>query len=82
MNVLLFGATGIVGDSVLHERLADPRVTSVLAVVRRTRRVAPAHVTTAESVDRAMVAVAVHGYPRRVLENPDINRLGIGHSAV
>ena len=34
MNVLIFGATGMVGDGVLHECLADPRVTSVLAVVR------------------------------------------------
>lgn len=34
MNVLLFGATGMVGDGVLHECLADPRVNSVLAVVR------------------------------------------------
>ena len=34
MNVLLFGATGMVGDGVLHECLADPRVTSVLAISR------------------------------------------------
>lgn len=34
MNVLLFGATGMVGDGVLNECLEDPRVTSVLAVVR------------------------------------------------
>jgi uncharacterized protein YbjT (DUF2867 family) len=34
MNVLLFGATGMVGDGVLHECLADPRVKSVLAVGR------------------------------------------------
>src|SRR5437868_7814509 len=34
MNVLLFGATGMVGDGVLHECLADPRVTSVLAIGR------------------------------------------------
>ena len=34
MNVLLFGSTGMVGDGVLHDCLADPRVTSVLAVVR------------------------------------------------
>ncbi|HJQ10829.1 MAG TPA: hypothetical protein VJ840_07330 [Gemmatimonadaceae bacterium] len=34
MNVLLFGATGMVGDGVLHECLADPRVASVLAVTR------------------------------------------------
>src|SRR5688500_10815501 len=34
MNVLLFGATGMVGDGVLHECLADPRVKSVLAIGR------------------------------------------------
>jgi uncharacterized protein YbjT (DUF2867 family) len=34
MKVLLFGATGMVGDGVLHECLGDPRVTSVLAVTR------------------------------------------------
>jgi hypothetical protein len=34
MNVLLFGATGMVGDGVLHECLADSRVTAVLAVDR------------------------------------------------
>jgi uncharacterized protein YbjT (DUF2867 family) len=34
MNVLLFGGTGMVGDGVLHECLADPRVTRVLALGR------------------------------------------------
>ena len=34
MNVLLFGATGMVGDAVLHECLADPHIARVLAVVR------------------------------------------------
>jgi uncharacterized protein YbjT (DUF2867 family) len=34
MNVLLFGATGMVGDGVLHECLADSRVHSVLAITR------------------------------------------------
>jgi len=34
MNVLLFGATGMVGDGVLHECLADSRVDTVLAVTR------------------------------------------------
>lgn len=34
MNVILFGATGMVGAGVLIECLADPRVDSVLAVVR------------------------------------------------
>jgi hypothetical protein len=34
MNVLLFGATGMVGDGVLFECLTDARVTSVVAVGR------------------------------------------------
>jgi uncharacterized protein YbjT (DUF2867 family) len=34
MNVLLFGATGMVGDGVLHECLGDPHVSSVLAIGR------------------------------------------------
>ena len=34
MNVLLFGATGMVGDGVLHECLGDSRVDSVLAITR------------------------------------------------
>ncbi|GIG89405.1 NAD-dependent epimerase/dehydratase family protein [Plantactinospora endophytica] len=34
MKVILFGATGMVGQGVLRECLRDPRVASVLAVVR------------------------------------------------
>ena len=34
MNVVLFGATGMVGAGTLLECFADPRVTSVLAVTR------------------------------------------------
>jgi uncharacterized protein YbjT (DUF2867 family) len=34
MNVLLFGATGMIGDGVLHACLQDARVRSVLAVTR------------------------------------------------
>ena len=34
MRVLIFGATGMVGDGVLHDCLADSRVTSILAIVR------------------------------------------------
>jgi hypothetical protein len=35
MNVILFGATGMVGQGVLRECLLDPGVEGVLAVVRR-----------------------------------------------
>jgi uncharacterized protein YbjT (DUF2867 family) len=37
------------------------------------KRVAPKHVTTAENIGRAMIAVSIGRYPKRVLENPDIN---------
>jgi uncharacterized protein YbjT (DUF2867 family) len=64
MKVLLFGGTGMVGDGVLHECLADPRVTSVLVRLSRPffpllKRVAPKHVTTAENIGRAMIAVSI-----------------------
>ena len=40
MNVVLFGASGMVGGGVLRECLADPRVASILAVGRRSCGVA------------------------------------------
>jgi hypothetical protein len=38
-------------------------------------RVAPNYMTTTEQVGRAMIRVARDGYPTRVLESADINRL-------
>jgi uncharacterized protein YbjT (DUF2867 family) len=35
MNVVLFGATGMVGQGVLRECLLDPEVTAVLSIVRK-----------------------------------------------
>lgn len=40
MNLLLFGATGMVGTEVLHLALADPRITRVTSVGRRKTGVA------------------------------------------
>jgi uncharacterized protein YbjT (DUF2867 family) len=40
MNVVLFGATGMVGGGVLRECLEDPRVESILSVGRRSCGVA------------------------------------------
>jgi uncharacterized protein YbjT (DUF2867 family) len=37
------------------------------------KALAPGYVTTTELVGRAMLAVAKHGAPKRVLETPDIN---------
>jgi uncharacterized protein YbjT (DUF2867 family) len=48
------------------------------------RLLAPRYVTTTEDVGRAMIEVAAHGAPRRVLENGDINaaaRRGAGPAA-
>lgn len=39
-------------------------------------RIAPNSLTTTEKLARAMIAVARNGYSTRVLEMPDINRLG------
>jgi uncharacterized protein YbjT (DUF2867 family) len=38
-------------------------------------RLVPDYVTTTEKVGRAMIAVALRGSPKRLLENKDINRL-------
>jgi uncharacterized protein YbjT (DUF2867 family) len=37
------------------------------------KTIAPKHVTTAENIGHAMIAVSIGRYPKRVLENPDIN---------
>ena len=42
------------------------------------RRPFPRQVTTTVNVGRAMVQVAVAGYPRRILDPEDINRLATG----
>ena len=36
MKVVLFGATGMIGQGVLRECLLDPEVTHVLSIARRT----------------------------------------------
>lgn len=38
-------------------------------------KIAPKYATTTEQVGRAMISVARNGYPRRILENADINRV-------
>jgi dTDP-4-dehydrorhamnose reductase len=62
MKVLLFGSTGMVGQGVLRECLADEDVTEVRRRICDTRRIA-----------RAMLDIAKRGYPAKVLGNPDIN---------
>jgi uncharacterized protein YbjT (DUF2867 family) len=45
------------------------------------RRLAPRHVTTSVNVGRAMIEVAIRGYPRPVLETEDINRAAEAENA-
>ena len=40
------------------------------------RAVAPKYVTTSERIGRAMIQLAKHGGPKRVLESADIDALG------
>jgi uncharacterized protein YbjT (DUF2867 family) len=42
------------------------------------KRFLPGYVTTTEQMGLAMIAVARHGAPKRVLENPDINAAAVG----
>jgi hypothetical protein len=58
MNVLLFGATGMVGDGVLHECLADARVASVLAAAEALAAAAGYRARVLENPDINLVAGA------------------------
>lgn len=90
MNVILFGATGMVGQGVLRECLLDPDVKSVLAVGRNPsgqqhtklrdlvvadRRLSPDGITTSEQVGKAMLVMARRGAPSPFVEMADINAL-------
>ena len=44
------------------------------------RRILPTHLTTTENMGRAMIEVAISGYPKPVLENVDIN--AVAHSSM
>jgi saccharopine dehydrogenase-like NADP-dependent oxidoreductase len=71
MNVILFGATGMVGRAALRECLLDRDVDGVLTVGRSA---------TGQSheklLGRAMLEVAKHGAPKSVLETEDFRALG------
>lgn len=88
MNVILFGATGMIGQGVLRECLIQP----MHGIKSRTgwynalygllwplypvlSRVAPRYVLTTEQIGRAMLHVVRHGAPRRVLESRDVRSL-------
>jgi hypothetical protein len=44
------------------------------------RRLLPNHVTTTENIGRAMIAVAVAGYPKRILFPNDINEIAAANT--
>jgi hypothetical protein len=78
VNVLLFGATGMVGQGVLRECLLAPDVRSVYAVsgpVFPLLKRFPKCVTTTEQLGRAMLEVLRRGAPKPILEGADINSL-------
>ena len=65
MKVVIFGATGMVGQGVLRECLLDPDVESVLAIVRKTSL--PQHDKVSEIVhqdvsDLAAIEDRLSGY--------------------
>ena len=58
MRVLLTGASGLAGSAVLQEALADARVTSVLALVRRPLEPAPSPSSSSSSSSSSAAAAA------------------------
>ena len=70
MKILLFGATGMVGQGILRECLLDPDVESVLAVGRRASGATYAKL-------RELVAPNLHDLsphaaePHRIEQQPD-----------
>lgn len=47
MNAFVLGSTGVVGDAIIREALADPRIASILAVSRRPLKHADKKLETA-----------------------------------
>ena len=62
MNVILFGATGMVGQSVLRECLADPSVAKVLSIGRRPSGQANPKLAEMVRANLADVAAELNGY--------------------
>jgi hypothetical protein len=76
MRVIVFGATGMVGASVLREALNAPEVEAVLLV-----RFMPFVFTASENLGRAMLRIVEGHADRFILESTDINRLAVAPSA-
>jgi nucleoside-diphosphate-sugar epimerase len=71
MKVIITGATGMVGEGVLLECLADPAVERVLSVSRRPC----GHTPPSSASARAMLYCARVGATKTVLEAKDIQEL-------
>jgi uncharacterized protein YbjT (DUF2867 family) len=69
MKVVVFGATGMIGQGVLCECLNDDRIDSVITVGRRK--------TATEAMGKAMIKIAFSGYAKRVLGPKDINAAAV-----
>jgi uncharacterized protein YbjT (DUF2867 family) len=57
MNVILFGATGMVGQGALREAILDPQVTRIVSILRRA---SPPVAAPAGGLDRSRVHEVVH----------------------
>ncbi len=65
INAVIFGATGMVGEGVLHEALRDPAVGSVLAIGRRSCGVAHPklqEIMHSDFLDYAAIEPRLRGY--------------------
>lgn len=69
IKAIITGATGMVGEGVLHECLNHPRVEAVLVVGRK-----PCGVThpKLKEMGLAMINAVLYGYEKPVLEVRDI----------
>jgi uncharacterized protein YbjT (DUF2867 family) len=77
VNVLLLGATGMVGQGLLRECLRDPTVTSVTAISRRST--GTSHAKLREIVQTDLAQLAPH---RADLSTIDVCFYSLGASAV
>jgi len=55
----------------------QPLITVLSPLFPLLQKIVPQYVTTTENVGRAMIQAAAIGYPKRVLESDDINRLAV-----
>ena len=83
INAILTGATGMVGEGVLHECLQDPSVFTVLVINRRPcgvthwmypflRFAFSGTVSTLAELGLAMIHSVTRGYDKQILEVKDI----------